>query len=198
MKSMLNRRIVTQNLYKGESVLRDFNTQYPYLKSNTKYNHLIDLHKNNEQYAKLIPIIKGKSILAGFVLNQIRNTYKQTTDKITYLKNAVKHQKTANCQECAFLVHNKLSEQGILAQNVRMNFVTKGTDKIPKNHAFTVIGLDKEADITRPNTWGKNAVIVDAWTNTVKRARDGIKYIKEFFNFNPEKEDCIYSYHRNS
>ena len=120
MNSILNRKIVTQNLYKGESVLRDFNTQYPYIKSNTKYNHLINLHKDNKKYSNLIPLIKGKSILAGFVIDQIRNTYKQTTDKITYLKNAVKYQKTANCQECAFLVHNKLSEMGVPAQNVRM------------------------------------------------------------------------------
>jgi hypothetical protein len=56
-------------------------------------------------------------------------------------------------------------------------------------HSNVAVQLEQEIE---------NAVIVDAWTNTVKRARDGIKYIKEFFNFNPEKEDCIYSYHRNS
>ena len=78
-----------------------------------------------------------------------------------------------------------------------MNFVAKNGEEIHKNHAFTVIGLKQNADITKPNTWGKDAVIVDAWTKTVKRANEGIEYIKEIFKYNPEKEECVFSLYRN-
>lgn len=197
MDTKVTRRIITGNLYNGEKALRNFRAQFPLVLSNTRYNCLIERHKTNKDYAELIPALKGKSILAGLVMSGIRNTYNQAKDKINYLKAAVKNQKTANCQEQAFLIHNELKEMGIPSQNVRINFVQKDSEQIHKNHAFTVIGLDKDADIQRPHTWGKNAVIVDAWANTVKRAQEGIEYLKEIFKYNPEKEDCVFSYHRN-
>lgn len=198
MSTISKRKIVTQNIYNGEKALRRFNSEFPYVCSNTQYNTIIERHKDDSRYEKLLPIIKGKSCLAGLKLDGIRATYKQTPDKINYLKKAVKFQKVANCQERSFLIHNELEQMGIKSQNIRLNFVPKNDKKISKNHAFTVIGLDNNAEINNPHTWGKNAVIVDAWANMVKRAAEGIEYIKTILKFNPEIENCEFSIHRNA
>lgn len=197
MNGVRNRKIITQNLYAGEKALRSFKSEFPVLNSNTHYNLLIERHKNNEQYSELIPKLKGKSILAGLKMNCIRSSYNSASDKTDYLKKAIKFQKVANCQERAFLVHNELNSMGIQSQNIRLNFIPKDGQDINKNHAFTVIGMAENADPAKPKTWGKNAVIVDAWANIVKRASDGLEYLKGLFKYNPEVETCELSAHRN-
>lgn len=197
MSTVQHRKIVTQNLYAGEKALKNFRAEFPCVNSNTRYNQLIERHRNNEDYAELLPKIKGKSILAGLKLDMMRTTYNQTPNKLDYLKLAVKQQKVANCQERSFLIHNQLEQMGVDSQNVRINFVPNNGENIHKNHAFTVIGLDKNADLANPQTWGKNAVIVDAWANIVKRASEGIDYIKDLFKYNPNAETCEYSALRN-
>jgi hypothetical protein len=191
-----NRRILTQNLYKGEKILKEFKGEFPYLKSNTKYNVIIDRHKDDSKYESLLPLLRGQSQLSGLVMFQIRNAYNATPKKLDYLKQAVKYTKVANCQECAFLVHDKLEKAGIPSQNVRLNFEQKNGFDTAKNHAFTVIGMKEDADIANPHTWGKDAVIIDGWSNMVKRVQDGLEYIKQLFRFNPETENCVFSQHR--
>ena len=197
MNGVQNRRIITQNLYAGEKVLKCFNSDFQNLQSNTRYNLLIENHKNDLKYSDLLPKLKGKSILAGLKMNGIRVSYNNAPNKINYLKKAVKFQKVANCQERAFLVHNELNNMGIQSQNIRLNFIPKDGQDINKNHAFTVIGMAENADPAKPKTWGENAVIVDAWANIVKRASDGLEYLKGLFKYNPEVETYELSAHRN-
>lgn len=198
MVNVSNRRVLTQNLYNGEKVLKEFKSEYPYIKSNTKYNTIIDRHKDDERYADILPRLRGQSQLSGLVVYQIRSSYQSQPNKINYLKQAVKFSKVANCQECAFLIHDKLEKAGIPSQNIRLNFEQKNGFDTTKNHAFTVIGMNKNADVSNPKTWGKNAVIIDAWSNMVTRVREGIDFIKQTFKFDPEKENCVFSKHSNS
>ena len=192
-----NRRILTQNLYKGEAVLKEFKAEYPYINSNIKYNNIIDRHKNDEKYWALLPILRGKSVLSGFKIAEMRRMYEESRNKSYFLSKAVKATNTAGCQECSILMYNKFSNKGIPAQNVRFAIEQKNGFDTDRNHAFTVIGLDKDAKLSNPKTWGKNAVIVDGWANIVKRAKDGIEYFKEMFKFDPEKEVCVFGEHRN-
>jgi hypothetical protein len=198
MVNVSNRRVLTQNLYNGEKVLKEFKSEFPYIKSNTKYNTIIERHKDDERYAGIIPLLRGQSQLSGLVVYQMRNSYNAQKNKLGYLKQAVKFLKVANCQECAFLIHDKLDKAGIPSQNIRVNFEQKNGFDTTKNHAFTVIGMDKKADFSNPKTWGKNAVIIDGWSNMVTRVREGIDFIKQTFKFDPEKENCVFSKHNNS
>ena len=192
-----NRRILTQNMYKAEAVLREFKTEYPYLNSNIKYNAKISEHCDKEKFAHILPILRGNSMMSGFKILEMRRMYEESKNKIYFLSKAVKATKTAGCQECSILMHNKLSERGIPAQNVRFAIEQKNGFDTDRNHAFTVIGLSEGAKLEEPKTWGKNAVIIDGWANIVKRATDGIEYFKDMFKYNPEKEVCKFSEHRN-
>ena len=136
-------------------------------------------------------------MMSGFKILEMRRMYEESKNKIYFLSKAVKATKTAGCQECSILMHNKLSERGIPAQNVRFAIEQKNGFDTDRNHAFTVIGLSEGAKLEEPKTWGKNAVIIDGWANIVKRATDGIEYFKDMFKYNPEKEVCKFSEHRN-
>ena len=41
------------------------------------------------------------------------------------------------------------------------------------DHVFVIVGLDKNADLSNPSTWGKEAVIVDPWGDIVKPVSNG-------------------------
>lgn len=196
MVNISNRKVLTQNLYNGERILREFKSEYPYIKSNTRYNVLIDKHRDNEKFAGILPMLRAQSQISGLTVMQIRNIYNSSREKINTLKNVVKYTKVANCQEQTFLIHDKCKNAGIPAINVRLNFEQKNGFDTTKNHAFTVIGMKKNADVSDPKTWGKNAVIIDAWSNMVKRVHEGIDIIKETFRFDPNTENCVFSKHR--
>ncbi len=197
MVNVSTRRIITENLYNGEKALRGFNAEFPYIRSNIKYNSIIERHKNNETYSKIIPKLRGKSVISGLMISQMRGMYENAPDKIKFLSKAVKATKTAGCRECSFLIRDRLEKMGIESQNIRFYVEQKNGFDTNKNHAFTVIGLDKGADLNNPDTWGKNAVIVDGWANMVKRAKEGIEYFKTLFKYNPEKEVYKFEEHRN-
>ena len=56
------------------------------------------------------------------------------------------------------------------------------------SHVFNVIGLDKNANISDPSTWGKNAVIVDAWAGKTMTPKEAIEFYRDFFNYNNEHQ----------
>lgn len=191
------RKIATQNLYAGENILRAFKSEYPYLNSNTRYSKLIEKHTGNDSYSEIIPYLRGQACLSGFKISQIRNSYNNRIDKVDKLKKLVKSDKAGNCKECAYIIHDELTKRGIPAENIRLNILDKnGTDK-RKNHTFTVFGLSEDAKLSKPESWGKNAIIIDGWTNMVKKAQEGIEYLKTHFEFNPENEVCTFEKYSN-
>jgi len=48
------------------------------------------------------------------------------------------------------------------------------------DHVFVVVGLDKNADLKNPSTWGKEAVIIDPWGEIVKPVSNGDKINQEW------------------
>lgn len=185
-------KIVKQNLCTGEQVLREFKAEIPYFNSNTRINTAIQRHKDNEKYKALIIRLTGKSYLSGFKIQKLRYDYDKSNNKIEFLEGRIKQEKAANCKECAVLIYNRLAKRGQEPKNIKLDIVSSEENIKPKNHTFTVIGMDKNADISRPHTWGKNSVIVDGWANIVQKSQEGIEYLKQLFNVNPEKEKCIF------
>lgn len=54
-----------------------------------------------------------------------------------------------------------------------------------KDHTFLVLGLNAQADLTKPDTWNKDAVIVDPWAGFVLPLEEGISRICQFFSLSP-------------
>ena len=52
--------------------------------------------------------------------------------------------------------------------------------------------MKRRAIINKPETWGKHAVIVDAWGNICDKVEDGLEKIKQMFKFNPENSIICY------
>ena len=191
-------RVVKQNLRLGEKVLKEFKQEYPYLKSNSMINARMNRFQSgmqeiakrdglerftevNRKWQNVAPMLKGKSTLTGFNIYNMRNNSVNAKDKLEYVTNYMKTHRTANCRECSFVIYDKLKRMGQEPQNVKLDIIDVKTNKAVENHAFTVIGLDKNADITKPHTWGKNSIIVDAWCNIVKKSQDGLEYMKNLF-----------------
>lgn len=189
-------KLSTQNLRNGEKVLKEFKQEFPYIRSNTKINLELFNHKDNADIVSLTPKLKGRASIVGFKIYMMRQQYAGAKDKIGFLTSAIKKEKSANCGECAILLHNKLEQKGIKSQNVRFN-IHNNVDKSNRNHAFTVFGLDKNADISKPHTWGKNAIIVDGWANIAQKAQDGVDYLKQLFALNPKEETCVFEPFKN-
>ena len=171
--------------------------EFPYFHSNTKINTAIRTHEDNKRYSDLIPRLRKQSIVTGLKINNLRLAYASIPNKIQYLTQNIKFNKVANCCECSFLIHDTLKQQGVESQNVIMNIFKNGEERFDRNHAFTVIGLKKDANISNPKTWGKHAVIVDGWANIVKRAKEGLDYFTELFGFNSETEHITLDKYRN-
>ena len=104
----------------------------------------------------------------------------------------MKRDKSANCKECTTLIFDKLLKRGCKPQNIKLDIVSDAENTRPRNHTFTVIGLDNKADIAKPHTWGKDCIIIDGWANIVKRAQDGVEYLKQLFCVDSEQEKCIF------
>jgi len=128
---------------------------------------------------------------------------------IAKYKELIKHFKAANCGDFVCLVQHEHLKQGIKADNVNFAFIDKKSNKISRDHEFSVRGLSKKADIKNITTWGQDAIVVDAWTGSgiVARAQNtpittyknvqkikgefiegGVYQILKFLKFNPEKE----------
>ena len=98
----------------------------------------------------------------------------------------------ANCGEMANIAQHKLNDNGIKADVVRLLFHQYRRGQSRSNgvcdHIFTVINLDKNADLRKPETWGNEAIIIDPWLGIAKRANLALKQIKELMEYSPTTE----------
>ena len=112
-----------------------------------------------------------------------------TKKEATY--EAVKYTGAANCGEQALLVSQKLDELGIknqvISMNLRLN--TKNSYYVTNGHSFCVIDADDKMDVNNPDTWGKDAVVVDMWSNTVAKVKDAIEFFGTFLK--PKKTEIV-------
>lgn len=177
---------LNENIHLGRAALSDVKKRYPYgFVSSSKYD-TFSLYKNPEirsNYSKRI--------------NQTRDIidFQQKLGKDSFSATEYAIQKTAaaNCGEQAVLVSKALEDRGVANEIISMNIYKNNSAYVVDGHSFCVIGLDDNADIAKPDTWGSEAVIVDLWSNTVDKASKAIKYFSRIFQIS-KKENNIKFY----
>lgn len=174
-----------ENIYEGKTAIKAVKEKFPE-----------GFH--SDTYYRMFESIPQKSILS-----QYEREIEQTRDIISYRKRlgiskyeaveyAVKRTGAANCGEQAILISKALNEKDIPNKVISMNIYKKHTSFPAESHAFCVIGLDDNAEIKNPATWGKDAAIVDMWSNIVAGAQDALKAFQKIFKINKEKSDVIF------
>lgn len=108
------------------------------------------------------------------------------------VKQAVLKTNAANCYEQAVLVGQYLSESGVPNELVTMSVYKKNNSYPSDLHAFCLIGLDKGANLMKPDTWGPDSVVVDPWSNTVQKASKAIKQFANMMKFNKKEEKVVF------
>ena len=174
------------NINTGRTVIQDIRKKYPRgFISNSRYETFSTRVNPNIKRKLEVKIDRTRDIIdmkkrCGF------NSY----DAVKF---AVGETNAANCGEQAFLISDSLNKRGVLNKIVSMEVYKNNTSSYPINgHSFCVIGLDSSADITKPETWGKEAVIIDLWSNTVAQAKKAISFFSDFMNVNKKQNKVIF------
>lgn len=172
------------NLRQGESVLREFKKDFPYIKSFTLWQHRLDHFKKDDddklEECQFVALRYADEIDDLRLYMNLIDSFNNDREKhIKCLQDEVKQRGCGNCGEITEIISGKLREKGIKHMNVRLNMVQGNSFE---NHAFNVIGMNKKADPKKPSTWGNNAVIIDGWRNFVLSAKDGIREYEKFYD----------------
>ena len=175
-----------ENIHIGRMVIQDVKKTYPRgFISNSRYETFS---------TRVNPQIRKK---LESKIDKTRNIVDMKTrcglDMYQAVDCAVRETQTANCGEQAVLVSNFLNNRGVLNKIVSMDVYKNKSLSYPIcGHSFCVIGLDKNADLTNPKTWGGDAVIVDLWSNTVKQARKAISFFSDMMGVNKKQNKVIF------
>lgn len=181
--------------------LSDFKKEYYPLKSATYICELKKQAKRRGDIEEFNRLEEKKREYSGKIKKMRREIFSHgvisPAEKTEKLRQYIKENGSfMNCQECADLMLDMLHKKGVVAENLCL--ITLNSDKNRVNyaeHVFTIAGLDPKADISNPETWGQNAVIVDGWAGICMKANEGIKYYNNFFNIDSDKH--ILSFERN-
>ena len=169
----------------GENILTAFNQEYPELESSTYLAARINYLKRNNGSKEEIQALEKQleevdKIAEELITRNIENIGKPDFNEL--LAKNIKELNVANCGDRASLVQQKLNGMNIANKKV----ILKSSDPFAE-HEFNIIGLDENADISKPETWGENAVIIDTWANKVFDLNTAKDFYSEFFglgNFN--------------
>jgi len=186
----------------ARETVQEFHKELGFLHSDSFIQLKIYKHRQDKKFE---PINQKLGVIAKKYANEVGDVmYKQqmelfSTDmpehQITeQLKLYVKEAHAGNCDQQAEILQEELKKKGISARNLNFRILNKADDQMREcgGHSFDVIGMDKNADIQNPDSWGVNAVIADSWANISEPAPTGLKYLKEIFDFNPETEYLIF------
>ena len=191
--------IPSQNLLiAGKIALEDFKREYGTPVSSTYLSQIMkDPNISPYQYENLA-ILRYETIqdikhMRSYFKSSSFDSYKGYIETLkAYIKD---HGSSMNCQECADLMGNLLYEKGIPSTNIFMYSTNKKGEQISRvSHVFTVMGMDKNADLTNPDTWGENALICDIWADKCMKAKDGIEFYKDFFKIDEKLHEFRFEY----
>lgn len=190
------------NVNLGEYAIQQFNEENPKAESSTYYAGLAEylIRYGNDrkklEECKLNPQFTDfAKYIEDYQVGKI--SIEELQQKATELDNG--NGINIRCGQRAQMLQNRFAQQGIRSEVIGLaeidNIEIREDDDgkylfMPRpEHAFCVIGLDENADTTNPATWGKNAVIVDAWLGKTFSVEEGINYYKEFFRYNDDKDE---------
>ena len=126
-------------------------------------------------------------------LDELRRSTNNIQQNFYEEREIIKKFGVANCSEYSFLVTSHLLDIK-KDRNIRVEIIFFTND----DHVFNMV--EREGDINNPDTWGRNAVIVDAWSGEVYPASYYNKlmgfYQLNFYETNL-KFNCLRSFDRN-
>lgn len=179
---------LNENLHIGRMAIRDVKNTYPRgFISNSRYDTFSE-SKNKTISRKLANKIMKMREMVDYQKRLGKDGY-------TAVEKAVGITNAANCGEQAILVSRSLNNSGIKNKVVSMLVYKKepGSFYCIDCHTFCVIGMDDDAFVTKPETWGKDAVIVDLWAGNVEKASKALKKYESMLNYDKNKNQLIFS-----
>lgn len=190
-----------RNLRLGETVLYEFKKEFPYLESSSFIHSKVRYH-----IKALSSFIMRKGLrleekafeldfkMHGLARHRVlHTTVKRTLSEfVRQLKSLMKEKKSANCDYDACCIFSELKKKKVKPRCLQLKVVDTNADgRLLSNHYTTVIGLEKNAKIEDPKTWGPKAVIVDGWADIVMPAREALDYLASFLGYNPAKGESL-------
>ena len=190
---------ITSPIQTAREYLAKFNSEFGEPKSSTyvceeikraKLNgasedEMTKLLEKRQQYQKQVKILRKN------MWSQKFSSFEEYTE---YLSQYVKDKGTfVNCNETLDLLTSMLQKRGIDSKRVYMHSVdSMGNSTSKAEHVFCVLGLDKNAKISDPATWGKSAVICDPWAKFAKGAKEGLMEYEKLFTLDKTKHNIIF------
>lgn len=162
----------------GEQVIREFNNEFPKIKSSSALGIKILNNQDNPRVQHILPDLnRVRNIQLRDFFSMSDNIEFETLD--VFMKstaNLIKKNKLANCAEMAELIQYNLLKKGVKCHIIRLRVVDKTTGKVLRKdsfqHYFVVLNLNEAAKSEKskfrykdPKSWGNKAVIVDPWNN---------------------------------
>ena len=181
------------NLNMGKSAIQKFNEENPNVESATYYGSLAEYlraYGNDKNKIEELKQNPNFAELANYI-DDFQNG-KISIEELEKRANEldVGQNKTGNsldCEDRARLLERQFNQNGIKSIVLDVADIEHfGQDGGRGSHTFCVIGMAESADTTDPLTWGKDAVIVDAWIGKSFSVQEGIEYYKEFLRFDNE------------
>ncbi len=107
---------------------------------------------------------------------------------------AVKKTGVANCGEQSVIVSRQLTKQGIENKLVTLSLYNVGENSLyeKNSHTFCLIGYDNDIIISKPETWGDDAVIADMWIGSVDKASKLVKKYPEMLGYNKKTDKLLF------
>ena len=155
----------------GNNLIERFNKEFPNSKSSTYYVALANyLELNNGDKDKINELRENAEKLS--VISEQENIDDVPTE----------NRQVMECRHRSEMMTKWLKEQGINDVQEIM-ICTKDINFEKGEHVFNVIGMAENADTKDPSTWGKNAIVIDAWSGKVFTPKEALKFYKDFFNY---------------
>lgn len=169
----------SKNTNIGQNILNGFNNEYPTLESSTylatQINYLKRNNGSEEEIKRLEQKLEEVDKRAKELMTRTESNIGKSNSSELFIQN-IKELNVANCGDRATLVQQKLDEMNLPNKKVILQSLEPFAE-----HEFNVIGLDENADISNPTTWGENAVIIDTWAGKVFDINSAQEFYSDFF-----------------
>lgn len=163
----------------GINTLNEFNEEFSNIESSTylyvQIQYLKRQGASEQEIQKLELQLEEVDKRAEELYIRTQTTTGSPSQNLLLEKN-IKNLNVANCGDRATLVQQKLNRQHIPNKKVMLQSIEPFAE-----HEFNVVGLDENADISDPSTWGDNAVIIDTWANKVFNVNSAKEFYLDFF-----------------
>lgn len=184
------------NLEVGRRELAKFKRVLPYFPSSSRIQTQIIQHKNSPRFKELIPRLEELS--DQYSLLEDNFSFSEWNSSADVIRDIEKN-KVGNCGSVNSAMEKMMIEDGLDAHTISLVVTNKRDNQLKErigDHLFVVFGLRQDADFSNIKTWGNSAIIIDAWSNTVMAAREGMDYIKKILGYRPDIHNIKYDHSR--